>query len=47
MDKQVTFDRKTRDWTATLNGQYVGSFSSPMAAHEALDKMVVAYEERH
>lgn len=45
--KEVRFDRKAREWSAYLNGQYVGSFSSPSDAQKALDDMTFAYLSRH
>lgn len=45
--KEVKFDRKAREWNAYLNGQYVGSFSSPSDASQALDRMTYDYLSRH
>lgn len=45
--KEVKFDRKAREWNAFLNGQYIGSFTSPMDASAALDKMTYDYLSRH
>lgn len=45
--KDVRFDRTTRDWSAYLNGQYIGSFSSPSDAHQALDQMTFDFLSRH
>lgn len=45
--KEVKFDRKAREWNAYLNGQYVGSFSSPSDATQALDTMVSNFQSRH
>lgn len=45
--KEVKFDRKAREWSAFLNGQYVGSFMTPTAAHDTLDQMVFNFLSRH
>lgn len=45
--KEVRFDRKAREWSAYLNGQYIGSFSSPSDARQVLDRMTYDYLSRH
>jgi hypothetical protein len=45
--KEVKFDRKAREWSAYLDGQYIGSFSNPSDANQALDRMVFDFQSRH
>lgn len=35
--KHIQYDRETRDWSATFDGQYIGSFPTPRAAEDALN----------
>jgi hypothetical protein len=44
--KVITFDRATRDYSAYLDGQYIGSFAKHHEAQIELDRL--AYEQaRH
>lgn len=43
MKKEITRDPITHDWNAYLNGEYIGSFDSKLAAQVELDRL--AYEQ--
>lgn len=47
MEKQVKFDRVTRDYDAFLDGQYVGSFQTPGDAQAELDRLAYDFLRRH
>lgn len=38
--REIRYSRLDHDFTATLNGQYVGSYPSYLEAEIALDKLV-------
>lgn len=39
MTKQIKFERMTKDYSAYLNGQYIGSFGSHREAELELDRL--------
>jgi len=39
MSKLIKFDRLTKDFSAYLNGEYIGSFATHHAAEVALDQL--------
>lgn len=40
--KEIKFDRTTKDWAMYLNGEYVGSCSTPQDAQAELDRLATA-----
>lgn len=40
MTKRITFDRDTRDFSAYLDGEYIGSFATRHEAEVELDRLV-------
>lgn len=37
--KRIKYDRHTNDWHAYLDGEYIGSYKSPRAAENELDRL--------
>lgn len=43
MNKRIQYNKENRDFDAYLEGQYIGSFSTPHDAEVELDRL--AYEQ--